>query len=59
VGPALTDSPLPPDYLAAFIANPSIRPPRADGERMPDLGVKPEEVAALVAFLRPDPRPDR
>jgi hypothetical protein len=59
VGPALTDTPLPPDYLAADIANPSIRPPAADGAQMPDLGVKPAEVAALVAFLRPDPRPDR
>lgn len=59
VGPPLTGTTLPADYIASFIAEPSIRPVRTDGLRMPDLDLRPAEIAALVAFLRPEPLPHR
>jgi len=52
VGPELTDRPLAPDYLARFLADPSISPSnRSRGLAMPDLDLDQAEVASLVAFL--------
>jgi hypothetical protein len=49
-GPDLTDRRFPPDYLARFLADPSIKP-AANGRRMPSLGLRAKEIAPLVAFL--------
>ena len=45
----LSEPRLAPEFLAKFLANPSIRP-SASGF-MPNLGLKEKEIAALVAFL--------
>ena len=50
VGPELTNHPLPTDYLKQFLANPAIGP-QTGTARMPNLGLEPQEIAALVAFL--------
>jgi mono/diheme cytochrome c family protein len=53
VGPELTERPLAPDYLARFLADPSVSPSnrgRGDGA-MPDLDLDQAEITALVAFL--------
>jgi mono/diheme cytochrome c family protein len=54
-GPELTDIQLPAEYLARALANPAIIPRRSSAE-MPDLDLKSEEIAALVAFLRGEAR---
>ena len=52
VGPELTDRRFAPEYLQQFLANPSIKPPTPGvNARMPNLGLKPAEIAALVAFI--------
>lgn len=52
VGPELTDKRFAPEYLQQFLANPSIKPPSPGvNARMPNLGLKPAEIAALVAFI--------
>ena len=52
VGPELTGRRYPADYLKRFLADPSIavaeRPATA---RMPNLGLKPSEIDALVTFI--------
>ena len=53
VGPELTERPLAPDYLARFLADPSVSSSnrgRGDGA-MPNLGLDQAEISALVAFL--------
>ncbi len=50
VGPDLTDRRFSPDYLARFLADPSIKPP-TNGKRMPNLGLRDKDIAPLVAFL--------
>src|SRR5439155_1325896 len=50
VGPELTGRRWPAEYLKLFLANPAIAP-RSGTFRMPDLGLKPQEIAALAAFL--------
>ena len=50
VGPDLTGRRFPADYLGRFLADPSIAS-GSGNERMPDLGLKPPEIASLVAFL--------
>jgi mono/diheme cytochrome c family protein len=50
VGPELTQLRYPPDYLARFLEDPTIKPP-VGRERMPNLRLKQNEIAALVAFL--------
>ena len=42
----LTSRRFPPDYLAKFLADPSIKP-----AEMPNLHLKPEEIEALAAFI--------
>lgn len=61
VGPELTERPLAPDYLARYLADPSISPSnrgRGDGA-MPDLDLDQAEIAALVAFLGGERRASR
>ena len=55
VGPELTNLRFPADYLARFLADPSIKPPTT-GARMPDLELAQREIAALVAFINADRR---
>lgn len=53
VGPELTERPLEREYLARYLADPSISPSnrsRGDGA-MPDLDLDQAEIGALVAFL--------
>ena len=50
VGPELTDRRLPADYLKQFLANPAIAP-QSGPARMPNLGLEPQEIAALAEFL--------
>ena len=52
-GPNLTDRKFAPEYLAQFLANPSIKPP-TDGKSMPNLALKKLEIASLVAFINSD-----
>ena len=58
VGPELTDRRFPADYLARFLADPSIKPPTT-AARMPDLDLAPREIAALVAFINAERRVTR
>jgi hypothetical protein len=55
VGPELTDRRLAPDYLARFLADPSIKPP-TNGKRMPSLGLRAKDIAPLVAFINAERR---
>ena len=54
-GPDLTDRKFPPDYLARFLANPSIKP-STDGKRMPNLALRDKEIAPLIAFINSEHR---
>jgi hypothetical protein len=61
VGPELTERPLAPDYVARFLADPSVSPSnrgRGDGA-MPDLDLDQAEIAALVTFLGGERRASR
>jgi mono/diheme cytochrome c family protein len=51
-GPDLTGRKFPAEYLAQFLADPSIKPPTAaNGLRMPKLALKQAEIASLIAFI--------
>lgn len=50
-GPDLTDRRFPAEYLAAFLADPSIKPPTNGKPRMPNVELKQLEIASLVAFI--------
>lgn len=54
-GPDLTDRRFPADYLARYLADPSIKPPTSD-KRMPNLGLRPKDIAVLVAFINAEAR---
>jgi hypothetical protein len=55
VGPELTGRRFPADYLARFLADPSITVTQRSAQvRMPNLGLKDREIAALVTFLNSD-----
>jgi hypothetical protein len=56
VGPELTGRRFPGDYLAKFLADPSIKPPQKPGAVMPDLKLAPREIASLVAFINAERR---
>jgi hypothetical protein len=59
VGPELTGRRFPADYLARYLADPSIKPSQqgsAPGPRMPALELAPREIAALVAFINAERR---
>lgn len=49
-GPDLTDRRFPADYLARFLADPSIKPP-TNGKSMPNLALRAKDIAPLVAFI--------
>jgi len=51
VGPDLTEPKFADAYLQRFLANPAIKTDWRTSNRMPNLGLKPAEVSALVAFL--------
>ena len=52
VGPALTALRLPADFLQRFLADPSILPAaQQTNGGMPNLELKPAEIAALVSFI--------
>lgn len=55
-GPNLTDRRFPAEYLAAFLADPSIKPPTNANVRMPNLALKQLEIASLVAFINSERR---
>jgi mono/diheme cytochrome c family protein len=50
VGPDLSEPRLAPAFLEKYLANPAIRPPTGQFP-MPNLGLKPNEIAALIAFI--------
>ena len=54
-GPDLTGKTFPADYLAKFLANPSIKP-STNGNRMPSLGLREKDIAPLIAFINADRR---
>lgn len=55
VGPDLSSLRLPADFLQKFLADPSMQPPAAgQTSQMPNLNLKPAEIAALVAFISRD-----
>lgn len=54
VGPDLTERRLASDYLEKFLANPAIKRATPGKPRMPNLELKPAEIAALVAFVNGD-----
>ena len=51
VGPELSGKRFAPQYLAMFLADPSIKPPSASGQRMPKLELRAPEIASLTAFI--------
>ena len=54
VGPELTGKRFAPQYLAMFLADPSIKPPGPKGEKMPRLDLRAPEIAALATFINND-----
>ena len=50
-GPDLSEPKFANAYLARFLANPNIKTDWKSEARMPNLGLKPAEIAALSAFL--------
>ncbi|MGQ0712866.1 MAG: hypothetical protein ACT4PJ_03935 [Gemmatimonadaceae bacterium] len=54
-GPELTGRKFAADYLARFLADPSIRPP-TNGKRMPNLELRAKDIELLVAFINADRR---
>lgn len=54
-GGDLTGRRFAPDYLARFLADPSIKP-ASNGKRMPNLALREQDIAPLVAFLNAERR---
>jgi mono/diheme cytochrome c family protein len=50
-GPPLVPRKFQADYLARILQNPAVLPPANFPFRMPDLGLDPPEIDALVAFI--------
>jgi mono/diheme cytochrome c family protein len=55
VGPDLTVRRLAPDYLRQVLANPALAA-RGGPAKMPNLDLKPQEIAALAAFINAEGR---
>lgn len=53
-GPELTPKRYVPDYLAKLLADPSSVASVMKPATMPNLGLKPAEITALVAFINSD-----
>jgi mono/diheme cytochrome c family protein len=51
IGPNLTERRFPAEYLAQFLANPSMVAPRRGSMGMPNLDLKQPEIVALTAFI--------
>jgi mono/diheme cytochrome c family protein len=51
VGPDLTEPKFARAYLERFLANPNIKTDWRSDMRMPNLGLRPAEINALIAFL--------
>jgi mono/diheme cytochrome c family protein len=49
--PELTDKRFAADYLAKFLADPTIQPRTTNGMQMPNPHLRPSEITALVAFI--------
>lgn len=56
VGPDLSDRRFAADYLAKYLADPSIKPESPNTMRMPDLALREPEIASLVAFINAERR---
>ncbi len=56
VGPAEPGRQRPAEYVTRFLADPSIGP-RTNAVQMPNLDLKPQEIAALTTFLTEDHSP--
>ncbi len=54
-GPDLTGRKFPSAYLAKFLADPSIKP-AANGNRMPNIGLRDKDIAPLIAFINAERR---
>jgi len=54
VGPDLTPKRYAADFLARFLADPSIQRTPGQQAKMPSLELKPAEISALVAFINSD-----
>lgn len=54
-GPDLTGRRFAADYLARFLADPSIKPP-SNGRRMPNMALRERDIAPLVAFINAERR---
>jgi len=54
-GPDLSDKRFAESYLAAFLANPSIKPP-TNGKQMPNLHLRDKDIAPLIAFINAERR---
>ena len=55
-GPELTDKRFAPDYLAKFLADPSIKPQSPNKPTMPNPVLREPEIASLVAFINSERR---
>jgi mono/diheme cytochrome c family protein len=55
-GPELTDRRYAGEYLPRILASPPTTPSRPNGPTMPNLELRPVEIAALVAFINADRR---
>jgi cytochrome c551/c552 len=54
--PDLTDKRFARDYLEKFLADPSIKPPTPNIGQMPNMHLRPVEIASLVAFINAEQR---
>lgn len=57
--PDLTDRRFAADYLARYLADPSIKPQSPGMMRMPNLALREPEIASLVAFINTEQRLSR
>lgn len=55
-GPELTTRRFAAQYLAAFLADPSIKPPDGDKPRMPKPDLRTADIAPLIAFINAERR---
>jgi len=54
IGPELTGKRYQADFLRRFLTDPAANPTRTGTFRMPNLALKPAEIASLVAFINSD-----
>ena len=53
-GPNLDGKRFDATYISRFLADPSIAPPKPNGDKMPNLGLQQREIASLVTYLNSD-----